>query len=199
MSKKTQRERLERAYRTKLVVIVGCVLAVLIIATLVILGYLRSRQPNEPTTVAPEQQVQRDANVARAKKDGELRDAAAEQVKKGDTNKASELYSQAISSESDLNRKIQLYVDQSSVLYAAGRYTEAFEAAKKAEGLSNDKFLAADWLSRIYEDQKDYANAAKYYTLAGEWAESPQNVFKLKKDYYTTEAARVTALIGNTQ
>jgi tetratricopeptide (TPR) repeat protein len=194
MSKKTQRERQERVFRRKIVVVVGCVLVVLVAATLGLVWFLGTQQRKETETVPTDTQAQTEANVARSKRDGQLHDNAAESAKKGDTAKVAQLYDEAVANESDINRKVQLYVDQSNVLYTAGRFAEAFEAAKKAEGLSKDKFVAADWLSRIYEDQKDYVNAAKYYTLAGQWATSPQNVYKLTKVYYDREAARVTAL-----
>lgn len=196
MSKKTQRERRQRQFRSKIVIIVGAVLAVIIVVAAVLIMYLRPTFTAEPEA-APDAKAAASESVARTEKDGKLRDTAAEEVKKGDVDKAGELYTQAIASENSTVRKVQLYVDQSGVLYTAGRYTEAFEAAKRAEQLSDDKFIIADWLSRIYEDQKEYAKAATYYRLAGEWAGSPQNITGIDKVMFDKEAERVEKLIGS--
>lgn len=193
MSKKTQRERRERQFRMKLVIMVGGLLIVLAIGIGVLVWFLQNNRASEPTAKTETDETV-SARVARADEDGKLRDTAAAEAQKGDTKKVGQLYAQAIASESDTVRKIQLYVDQSGVLYTAGKYPEAFEAAKQAEGLSNDKFLAADWLSRIYEDQKDYVNAAKYYRLAGQWADSAQNQTGITKATYDEEANRVSKL-----
>lgn len=194
MSKKTQRERQERQFRRKVMIVAALVLVALTLIVGGVFYFLKNNRPAEPEAkTEPETTVE--ARVAQSEKDGKLRDSAAAEAVKGDISKVGQLYAQAISAESDTVRKIQLYVDQSGVLYAAGRYTEAFEAAKQAEGLSNDKFLAADWLSRIYEDRKDYLNAAKYYRLAGQWADSTQNQTGITKAMYDKEADRVTKLM----
>lgn len=194
MSKKTQRERRERQFRTKIAIVAGVVLFVVALGVIGLLWFLQNNRPKDPEAKT-EPQATVDARVAQAEEDGKLRDTAAAEAEKGDIKKVGQLYAQAIASESDTIRKIQLYVDQSGVLYAAGKYTEAFEAAKQAEGLSSDKFLAADWLSRLYEDQKDYVNAAKYYRLAGQWASSPQNQTGITKAAYDKEAERVSKLV----
>lgn len=193
MSKKTQRERRERQFRTKVAIIAGAVFVIVALGAVGLLWFLQNNRPKDPEGKT-EPQATVDARVAQAEQDGKLRDTATAEAEKGDVKKVEQLYAQAIASESDTIRKIQLYVDQSGVLYAAGKYAEAFEAAKQAEGLSSDKFLAADWLSRLYEDQKDYVNAAKYYRLAGQWASSPQNQTGITKATYDKEAERVSKL-----
>ena len=85
------------------------------------------------------------------------------------------------------------------MLYAAGKYKEAIDVAKEAEPLSDDKYLIADWLSRLYEDQRQFKEASEYYTLAGKWATSKMNKTRLNKAYYDRQAARVLALAGKTQ
>lgn len=157
---------------------------------------IRSRTA-EPQ-MQPEPAATVEARRLQADRDGHLRDTAAAEAQKGDVGKVDELYAQAIAGENTAARKIQLYVDQSGVLYAAGKYSEAFEAARQAEGLGGDQFLVADWLSRIYEDQKDYVTAAKYYRLAGQWAGSPQNQTGITKAMYDKEAERVEKLTAGT-
>lgn len=193
MSKKTQRERQERQFRTKVLIIAAVGVAALALIAGGVFWFLQSKRPSEPEAKT-EQPTAVQERVVQAEKDGKLRDNAAAEAEKGDVTKVNQIYAQAIATENDTIRKIQLYVDQSGVLYAAGKYTEAFEAAKQAESLSNDKFLAADWLSRIYEDQKDYVNAAKYYRLAGQWAGGPQNQTGISKAQYDKDAERVTKL-----
>lgn len=162
----------------------------------VIIGWLIwwTTRPRPVAPISSDQQSKIEASVAQAQKDGNLRDNAEAEVKKGDTTKAAQLYSTAIADETDAVRKVQLYIDQSGVLYAAGKYPEAFTAAKQAETLTQDKFLVADWLSRLYEDQKDYKDAAAYYILAGQWATSPENKTALTKAYYDAQAARMDQL-----
>lgn len=134
------------------------------------------------------------AEVKQTEADGKLRDTAAEELKNNQAAKADEIYQEAIDAETTVERKTRLYLDLSGVYYAAKQYDEAFEAAKKAENLNPDKFLVADWLSRLYEDQKNYTQAAAYYKLAGEWADSAQNKTALDKAYYDGKAAEMTKL-----
>jgi tetratricopeptide (TPR) repeat protein len=144
--------------------------------------------------VTEDQQTKVEAAVAQAKQQGEVRTSAEAAVSKGNVDQANKIYADAIAREADAVRKIELYLDQSGVFYAAGQYKEAFAAAKKAESLTDDKFLVADWLSRLYEDQKDYKDAASYYRLAGTWATSPQNKTALTKAYYDAQAAQMDKL-----
>lgn len=195
MSKKTQRERRERQFRMNVAIIAGVLVVIMAIGIGGLVWFLQTNRVNEPTAKTESEETV-SARVKRADEDGKLRDNAAAEAQKGDIKKVEQLYAQAIASESDTIRKIQLYVDQSGVLYAAGKYPEALEVAKQAEGLSGDKFLAADWLSRIYEDQKDYTNAVKYYRLAGQWADSSQNQTGITKAMYDKEAERVSKLLN---
>ncbi len=133
-------------------------------------------------------------NMAREKADGQLRDESAKAIASGDTQKVEQIYKTAVQNETEVARKIQLYVDQSAVLYAAGRVDEAIAAAKQSDTLSTDRFLVADWLSRVYEDRKDYSQSAKYYRLAAEWAHSDMNRTGMTKQQYEAEAARVESL-----
>jgi tetratricopeptide (TPR) repeat protein len=203
MSKKNQPNRLKEwvanlSPRTKVITVTATLVVVVLGGLVVFLAILANQ--TKPTTGEPTadaaQLAKRDTSVLQSRRDGAVRDAAEKALESGNSSQANDVYKSAIAGETDTPRKVQLYVDQSGVLYAAGRYDEAFAAAKQAEAITDDKFLIADWLSRIYEDQKQYAVAAQYYTLAGQWAKSPTNKTALTKGYYDGEAARVAALAG---
>ncbi len=199
MSKKHKKKSilLNLSRRTK--VIIGVVTVVIVVAFLAALTLIKiNHQPPmpEPAILTDEQRARRDANVAQSQRDGAIRDSAAQALEQGNADRANQVYQSAIQSENDTTRKIKLTLDQSALLYDAGKYTEAINVAKGAESYSDDQFLVADWLSRLYEDQKQYALAAQYYTLAGKWAKSPTNKTALTKGYYDSQAARVSALVG---
>jgi tetratricopeptide (TPR) repeat protein len=184
--------------RTKLYIALGAAGAVLLVLIGILLVIINSQPPenSDPSdlNITAKQKADRDARVKQSKRDGALYASAEQAIEEGNIAKADEVYKQAINNEEDASRKVQLAIDQSRVLYAASKYDEAIKVAKAAEGLSSDKYLIADWLSKIYEDQQQYTLAAQYYTLAGEWATSPTNKSHLKKSYYDGEAQRVTLL-----
>ncbi len=151
-------------------------------------------RPIETVAGSVEDDAVAEARLAQVGVDGKLQDESAAALKKGNTAEAAQAYGMAIAQETDVTRKVQLLVDQSAVYYAANRYDEAITIAKQAEVLGEDKFVVADWLSRAYEDQGRYNEAARYYRLAGEWAASPQNQTGLKRQHFETEAARVETL-----
>ncbi len=198
MSKKTKRERAERLFRRKVMIITGVTLALLVVLSF---GgwWFFVRQQTAESGNAPDTSVDDKQRQARTKQDNDLRESATEAIKKGDMSSVDTLYRQAIDDASDVTRKVQLYINQSSILYDAGQPEAAIAAAEKAASVSKDQFLVADWLSRIYEDQKEYVKAAEYYTLAGKWADSETNQTALTKTYYDEQAARVKALGGGAQ
>ncbi len=151
-------------------------------------------QSNEPTSASQEAIAKAAAGSKQATTDGKLRGQAAQAIKDNKTADAVKLYQDAIDSETTIARKTQLYLDLSGVYYAQGRYADAFAAAEKANAINPDKYLYADWISRLYKDRKEYVLAAKYYRLAGQWATSPQNVYALDKAYYDVKAAEMDKL-----
>ena len=182
--------------RMKLVIVIGVALVVVIVIAGTVILLSGQNKLSDDSGFTEAQKQQRELRIQQSKRDGAILDSAKVAIDKGDTAQADEVYKTAIQSEQDTTRKIKLHIDQSGLLYGAGKVQEAIDAAKKAEGLSDDKYLVADWLSRIYEDQKQYKLAAEYYTLSGQWADSPNNLAKLTKSYYDGEAARVLALVG---
>ncbi len=152
---------------------------------------------------APAGQSELDKAAASSKQaaaDGKLRDTAAQDIKSNNAAAAQKTYDAAIKNEASIERKTLLYIDLSGVYYDAGQYDQAIAVAKTAEAANSDKFLIADWLSRIYEDQKDYIQAAKYYKIAGQSANSPQNKTAINKAYYDGKADEMTKLAaGGTQ
>ncbi len=198
MSKKHKKSWLATlSLRTK-VIIIASVLGVIAAITLTI-WLIRINQPastdNSNTTIT-QGQIRHQQVEQRVKRDNAIRDSAAEALEKGGTDKASQVYSDAIAAEKDVVHKIQLTIDQSLFLYNAGQYDQAVKVAKDAENYSDDKYLIADWLSQLYETGQQYSLAAQYYTLAGKWASSDTNTSRQTKAYYDSQAARVSALIG---
>lgn len=195
MSKKSKRERLQRQYR-KYIVIVVAVAAVLgiiaVVAITTIVKQFDGDETNSPAT--QEMKAASEAAVRAETSKGKLRDEAKKQLANNDTAKAEKVYQDAIASESEVNQKIQLYVDLANVYYDVGRQDEAIATAEKALKLSSDKYLASDWLARAYEDRKEYAKALEYLKTAKEFTRSPQNIAILDTAYYDSEIARVTKL-----
>jgi tetratricopeptide (TPR) repeat protein len=172
-----------------------------ILATLIIAGiaggvyyWTQLRQVGGEPTVKQEDVDKSAAAAQQSKSDGALRDEATTALKSNNTAAAQKSYQTAIDSEKTVERKTLLYIDLSGVYYAQGRSQEAFDVMKQADAINADKFLIADWLSRLYEDQQNYPKAAQYYKLAGEWAESKQNKVALDKAYYDEQATRMTRL-----
>lgn len=165
-----------------------------IIAITVLVIWLNQPKNGEPGASGDKTQI--DASIKQAEKDGKLREEAAAKIKGNSTADANDLYQEAIDAEASAERKTRLYIDLSGVYYAAGKYKEAFDIMDKADEVNPDKFLLADWLSRLYEDQKNYLKAAEYYKLAGEWTTSKQNITALDKSYFEGKAAEMTKLAG---
>lgn len=181
-------------HRAKLVVFASAGAAVVIIAMVSVIAMLNNPKPTEELKISDEEAAARDARVKQSKIDGALRDDARAAIRSGDGETADELYTKAIAAEKDTERKVRLYIDQSALLYGTGSPEEAIKVALEAEAITDDKYLTADWLSRLYEDQKMYDKAIEYYNLAGEWADSPTNLAKLDKAYYDNQVKRVKKL-----
>lgn len=181
------------SYRTRIVlgvfaivVVVGALLAVVLL--------LARPQDDTVSMLTADEQASRDKRIRQGERDAAIREDASQAAQNGDTEGVIKAYESAIDSEEETARKVQLYIDQSEVFYDVGGVENAIESAKKAETLTDDKYLIADWLSRVYEDQGRYQLAAEYYKLAGEWADSPTNKTGLDKAYYDAQAARVAGL-----
>jgi tetratricopeptide (TPR) repeat protein len=180
--------------RTKLA-IGGVVIFLAFVGLMIDLVIATNPQNTNNYTDAPKSKV--DAKTQALRREGAIRDSAQQALQSGGgVARAETIYKNAIDSEQNVQQKVKLTIDQSEVLYDSGNYQEAIKVALDAESLSSDKFLIADWVSRLFEDQKQYDQAAHYYTLAGQWATSTTNVAKLTKSYYDSQAARVLALVG---
>jgi tetratricopeptide (TPR) repeat protein len=193
MSKKSKRERRERLFKKKVVAIGLVAIIVLSLGAGALFYFLR---PDPEGQISEQDKELIDASTLRTQEDGKLREKAKEELKSSSPEKAGVVYQQAADNTADVNRKVELYVELANVYYDAGKSSDAIDSAKKALDLTNDKFLAADWLSRAYEDQKNYPEAIKYYQLAGEWVLSPQNELRFDKGYYDKQITRVQALQG---
>lgn len=202
MGKKKSKVQIAKAWAVSLslhtkLAIGGVIIFLLFVCLLIAMVITTAPQQSDNDALyTDDQKARRDANVKRAQRDGAIRDNAEKAIELGDLEKAAEIYSSAIQSEQDTARKVQLYLDRSGLLYAANKHDEAIAVAREAESIGNDKFLVADWLSRIYEDRRQYKQAAQYYTLAGKWAKSPTNKTGFGKNHYDSEAARVLVLAG---
>jgi tetratricopeptide (TPR) repeat protein len=180
----------------KKLILVGVVgAAIVVVMILVWWVWLRPHPATEQGPANDKSQIE--ASVKQAEQDGKLREEAAAKIKGNSTADANDLYQQAVDAAASAERKTRLYIDLSGVYYAAGKYQEAFDVMDKANDVNPDKFLIADWLSRLYEDQKNYAKAAEYYALASKWADSKQNITGLDKAYYDSKAAAMAALAGS--
>lgn len=185
-----------RVLNTKHVVTIAAVTVVILVAIGSVIVWIQMNQSTEPTVISDEQKATVEANVKQSKKDGKLREEATESISNDDVSNAQKLYQDAVDAEKTAERKTLLYIDLSGILFAAGRYDEAFAIMEKADIVNDDKYLIADWLSRLYESRKNYAKAAEYYRLAAEWATSSQNKTGIDKEEYEAEAVRVAKLIG---
>lgn len=124
----------------------------------------------------------------------ELRKLANAALTNGDTETVGNIYDEAVTAQADSSEKVTLRLEQAKLLYGKGLHDEAITVAKDAERLSEDQYQVADWLSRVFERRKDYDQAARYYTLAAKWVDSPTNQLGFTKQYYEEEATRVQAL-----
>lgn len=192
MSKKTKRERQERQLKFKLGIAAGISLVVIGSIVLIIL-FLRQNSDTtpEPNTI---DEAAIDAAVSAADKSGKLRDQAQSEIEKNDFSKAEDLYKTAVESESEVNKRVKLYIDLANAYYGAGKLDEAIAAALRAESASSDKFLAADWLARAYKVKGEYDKSLKYYELAMNSVNSTQNEYKFDKAYYEEDIATVKRL-----
>ena len=192
MSKKNSKRWFKLSFRAKvLIVVIAVVFIVADISGLLFVG-LNQQYESEGSEVTSTEVAERDKNIAQVKRVGEIRDSAVAAIRSGNIAKANKAYASAIASESDVAYKTELYSDQSQTLYYTGNVDEAIKIALQAVAALEDKYLLADWLGRMYEDQKQYANAAHYYTLAGKWVTSPTNEALFDKAYYDAQVARVS-------
>lgn len=194
MSKKKTKWWDKLSQRTKILFAAGTgggLVVVLLVVLIVMIN--RPNSAAEPT-LSEEQKSERDRNVNQVERDAAIRQSASDALKQGNAARADELYAEAIKSETDTARKVQLYVDQSRLLLSSGKTEDAIKVAKEAESQTSDKFIIADWLARLYEDQKQYTLAIQYYTLASRNINSPNNVYLFDKKHYDAQIARVTAL-----
>lgn len=180
--------------RKHLILAVGGIVLVLSVGA-AMMYWIVSNQGDASEGEAVQQEVEDAGTRARqAEADGQLQIEAAKQISSNNTSGADKIYEEAINQAAEQERKTQLFIDLSAVYYKEKRIDQAIATAKKAEAQNPDKFLVADWLSRIYEDQKNYKEAERYYRLAGESAGSPQNKTALNKAYFEAEADRVAKL-----
>jgi tetratricopeptide (TPR) repeat protein len=183
--------------RTKVLAGVGALGVIFVIVIIVALIKINTQPPvSINDDLNAKQAAEQAAKMQQLKREGAVRDSAEQALEQGDTAKANSLYTEAINAEDDAPKKVQLAIDQSGVLYAANKFDDAINVAKSAEDYSTDKYLIANWLSKLYEDQKQYELAAQYYKLAGKWASSPTNKSHLKQEYYDAQAKRVLVLAG---
>lgn len=194
MSKKTQRERQERRRFKKLAIIALLVGLVLVGCVAALLFYVNGSgtKPEGAENDKDNQQIEND--IALSKKDEALKNNAEKSIKNGDTTGADQLYQEAIDNEQVVARKIQLYIDLANAYYDSGKQDQAIETVKRAMSLSTDQFLAADWLSRAYEDRKEYTDAIKYYQIAKDSVASTQNQYNFDAGYYDRQITRVKNL-----
>ncbi len=193
--KKHKKRALKLSFRVKVILAVALAVIVAMGLLILVVAIMNQKQPSTEPNITESQKARRDARVKQAQRDGVILDTAKKAIEQGDPTKAQEVYKTAIDSETDTARKVSLSLDQAGLLYDVGKVDDAIKIAKQAEVLSDDKFLVADWLSRLYEDQRQYGVAAQYYTLAGQWAKSLTNKTAQKKSYYDSQAARVSALV----
>ncbi len=187
--------------RTK--VIIAAVVAVLVVLGIVIaiLVVLANKTKQADSTV----QAPLTAEQKRQAREQEAKDLlviiveAQSAMERGDSNKVAAIYDAELKQTNDVTRKIRLLVDESRVYVYGGKYDKAVKAAKDAEALSSDKYLAAEQLAKIYESNKQFALAAQYYTLTGQSVGSENNLGGFTKDYYDKKAAAAKQLAGNSK
>lgn len=178
----------------KRILLIVIITAAILVALGLMVSWIVSNQGKDEPVSSQSEKEKDQARAKQAEADSNLQKEAAKQITANNTVEAEKLYQKAVDAAETIERKTLLYIDLSAVYYSEGKYNEAFAIAKKAEALNSDKFLVADWLSRLYEDRQDYKNAETYYLLAGEWAESQQNKTGITKETYDREADRVSNL-----
>ena len=177
--------------RTRIAVLIGGVILLLLFISCILILISHQKPLNDDSNLSVNQRAQQVDDARQAQHESEIRADAEQAIANGDMATADKIYDDVIQVETNIEQKLQLYIDHSNVLYTAGKYSEAIDVAKRAESVGDDKYLVADWLSRIYEDQKQYRLAADYYTLAGKWASSPMNKTQSNQEYYDRQALRV--------
>lgn len=194
MGKRKKQQFWTKERRIGTAIIGGVIAAVICVAIVVfVVGQQRNAEPGGATK---EEREAAEASAKQAEADGALREKARSALLVNDTATAEKIYEDAANKAANDTQKVQLYIDLSAVYYAQKRYNEAFLAGKKAETMSSDRFLVADWLSRLYEDQKMYKEAAEQYEAASKQAASPQNVTGLNAAYYLRKAGEMRQLGG---
>lgn len=173
--------------------IIGVILAVGVIGGYYTWQYFVNQMPQEGELTEAEQQ---EVKAYQAKKDEEIefRIGVSEALESGDEAAMQKVEGQ-IAAEAEAARKVEMYVELSNIYFDQGKVAESLAAAKKAEDASGDKFLVADWLSRVYEYQHDYSKAIYYYDLAGKHAQSPQNSTRLDATYYENQVKRLRTML----
>lgn len=140
-------------------------------------------------------QIRRDLE---AKETTARKDAAAstayDALTGGESGKAGTIYEQAIAVEPDPTGKVRLAIDYSRILNSQRKGDEALRVAEEAESYSDDKYLISDWLGQLYELNKRYDDAIKYYTQAGERTDSVTNDKGFDKQFYDSKVIRLKAL-----
>ena len=186
----------KNTFWTKKRIVLAGIVAVLVLAAIgALVAWVIMSAPSRDEPQAKQSDVEKaERDAKQAESDGKLQETASKNIQAKNLANAEKLYQEAISGEATPERKTLLYIDLSGLYYKAGLFKEAFAAAERADQINPDKFLMADWLSRLYEDQENYAKAAEYYVLASKWATSPQNKTAIGKTYYEDKADEMTKL-----
>jgi uncharacterized protein YxeA len=198
MSKKNSQGLLARlrqlSFRVKVIIaaVIAVILALIVLAIVIALVTKPAAGPQFSKETQDRQQIA----TAQVAYENTINDDAKTAYQQGGAAKVDEVYKKAIDAETDKHKKIKLIINESQLLYAYDKTSQAIAVAKTADAASDDKFLMSDWLAKLYEDQKQYSQAAQYYTLAGTWVASPDNIGKQLKGYYDQQATRVAALVG---
>ena len=204
MSKKKHKKQQRRltwfdGWSARKKLIVGSAAAVVVLfaaASTAAYVFLQQEAPSTDEEVSMSKEQERAEYTRELERDKVLQDSAKQALDAGDETKAQEVYDDAVKAESDAKVKVKLLVDKSKLLYSAGKHDEAIKAAKDAEHLTEDKFLVAFWLARVYDGAKDYSNAIKYYQMAGEWVKSESNYANYTKEFMDRQVSRLKLEMG---
>jgi hypothetical protein len=197
MSKNKKRRGLlgvKLSFRTR--VIIAAAAAVVIILGGTIIYFVIAINQTKPLTVATKAMTPEQRHQATIQQEQELANIitdAQTAMEHGDSAKVDSIYQSQIANTKDVVTKQKLILDQSRVYYFGSRYDKAIQIAKSAEGLTDDKFLVANWLSQVYMGTKHYGLAVQYYTLTGKWVSSPNNEGGFTKEYYDQKAIEAQA------
>ena len=177
-------------------IIIGIVAAVVVVLAIVIVALVMLVNESKPTaSTAPlSAEQKRQAAIQDAQHREDVAVDAQSAMERGDSDKVAAIYQGELKNTKDVNKKIQLLIDESRTFLYGGKYDKAIQAAKTAEPLSTDKYLIADWLAQVYYSAKQYTLSAQYYVLAGKWVDSPNNTGRYTVDYYVSKAKAMLAL-----